>query len=202
MKIKIIVLSSLAIFILAGCQNKNNSTVSNTQDNKGDVGKIETENKAQNNEKNQFDFSKWKIYKNEKYDYEIKYPKEWFFVNDYCCPPPPSAISFNNYSSKKMEYASHQFDPGVQGIEIVCNYEGKINEIGEVQYFRNEKIKEEEKKINNFNAVRFEQESNSGSSITTISYYIVDGRQGCRLNFENTCMVCEGIVSTFAFTNK
>lgn len=197
--IPIVLLAGLVLFA-AGCQKKSGETGSSGQNvqNKEEI-KIETEIEAQNAEKARVDLSDWKTYNNEKYNYQIKYPKDWFFTSDYCCPPPPVAVNLNSYSSKKLEYANHQMNAGVQGMEIVCLYEGKIDDIGEVQYFRNEGVKSELKTINGFNAIRFEQDRGPGSPIGVMSYYIVNGQQGCRLGFESTCISCEDIVSTFKF---
>ncbi len=200
-KIIIPILAAGAVLIFAGCQKKSGggeSGVQNGIQNKEEIG-TEITAETQNLEKARVDLSGWKTYDNGEYGYHIKYPKDWFFVSDYCCPPPPAAVNINNYSSKKLEHASHQLDAGVQGMEIVCLYEGKIDDIGEVQYFRNEGRASELKKVNGFDAIRFEQDRGPGSPVGVFTYYIVDGQQGCRLTFESSCTSCEDIVSTFKF---
>lgn len=203
MKSKIIIpiLFAGAVLIIAGCQKKGGegeSSVQNDIQNKEEIG-TEATIEEQNTEGTQADLSDWKTYDNEKYSYQIKYPKNWFFVSDYCCPPPPAAVNLNNYSSKKLEYANHQMDAGVQGINIDCLYEGKIDDIGEVQLLRSEGKTSKMMKVNGFDAIRFEHDRGPGSPVGVITYYVVDGRQGCRLGFESTCASCEDIVSTFKF---
>lgn len=196
-KIIIPILIAGAVLIIAGCQKKGGKD-GLIVPNKEEI-KTETEIGTQNAEKARVDLSDWKTYDNEKYSYQIKYPKDWFFTGDYCCPPPPAAVNLNSYSSKKLEYANHQMDAGVQGMEIVCLYEGKLSDIGEVQLLKSEGKNSKMTKVNDLDAIRFEQNRGPGSPVSVITYYIVDGQQGCRLGFESTCTSCEDIVSTFKF---
>ncbi len=80
----------------------------------------------------------WQIYKNEKYGYSLRYPTEWYFLEDACCLPPPVYVVLNNYSTKQNEYASNQMKEDVYGVDITCLYEGRLDEIGEVQLLKKE----------------------------------------------------------------
>jgi hypothetical protein len=196
-KIIISILFVGAALVISGCQKQGSEIdLSAPQEEKE---KTEIEIQTQGAKEPETDLSGWKTYNNEARGYRLKYPDDWFFVDDYCCPPPPAAVNFNNYSSKKLEYATHQMEEGVQGIEIFCGYEGVIDDIGEVQYFRDEGLEGGLKKVNGFDAIRFKQSRGPGSSVSVVSYYIVDGQQGCRFVFEDTCALCENIVSTFSF---
>lgn len=146
------------------------------------------------------DIGSWQAYQNGEHGYSVKYPSSWFFLEDACCPPPPGYVVLNNYSTKQVEYASHQMEEGVQGVHFSCLYEGKIDDIGEVQHLKKEGESSRELKINGFDAIRFERDMVPGdSSVKSVSYYVVDGEKGCRLGLNTPCDTCEQIVSTFVF---
>ncbi len=142
----------------------------------------------------------WVFYTNEKYGYQFKYPSDWYFLKDGCCPPPPAAINFNNYSDTQEEYATHQFEKDVYGINVYCNYEGSVDDIGEVQLQKKEGAKNETKKINGFDAIIFSKDQTPGdSSVRVKNAYIVNGQQGCRITFDTNCAECPKILESFKF---
>lgn len=48
----------------------------------------------------------WQIYTNDRYGYSVKYPKDWYYRADFCCPPPPTAIMISNVpDNKTLDYA-------------------------------------------------------------------------------------------------
>ncbi len=44
----------------------------------------------------------WQTYNNSKYGYRVKYPKDWYFHPNACCPPPPAAITISNLAEDKI----------------------------------------------------------------------------------------------------
>ena len=44
----------------------------------------------------------WQTYNNDQYGYKVKYPKDWYFHPNACCPPPPAAITISNLSEDKI----------------------------------------------------------------------------------------------------
>ena len=142
----------------------------------------------------------WKTYSNEEYNYEVKYPKDWYFLKDACCPPPPTGITLNNYSDKKSEFSQHQFEKGVLNFDILCLYEGKLDEIGEVKLLKEEKVEYEYLTINGAEAIKFvKNRVPNQSEEKAISYYIVNGNSGCRIIFSSKCAICNQMLSTFRF---
>ena len=203
MKTKILTLFVIivSIFLFSGCQKEKTITSKESQAPVSQV--LEEKNQpaetVESGNKNKADYSGWETYSNEKYKYQIKYPKGWFFMKDYCCPPPPASVNLNNISDKKAEYAARQTEPGAQGINIDCLYEGKIDDIGEVQLQKKEGKSFEMKKINNFDAIIFNQDRGPGQPMPVFTYYIVDGKQGCRVIYDGGCESCQDMVNSFIF---
>jgi len=44
----------------------------------------------------------WQTHDNDKYGYQVKYPKDWYFHPNACCPPPPTAITISNVPEDKI----------------------------------------------------------------------------------------------------
>lgn len=194
------ILTASFVFVLSGC-NKTPDSQTQNQNQTGISGKPEVAqvSKNQTAEKDEAGlFKDWQTYKNAKYSYEIKYPKSWYFLEDGCCPPPPGYVTLNNYSGKKAKYAANQIKPEVFGFDITCMYEGKIDDIGEVQLMLKEGEESQRLKVNGMDAIRFIKNRIPGDETEKIySYYIIKGAEGCRIIFTNQCDICADILSTF-----
>lgn len=192
----LILLVILVAVALAGCKKKTDTQTTTT---------LETteETISENDSSNQsfgLQPKEWQVHTNEKYGYKVKYPLDWFYMEDACCPPPPAFVNFNNISSKKLEYSRRQTEEGVKGIDFLCMYEGKIDDIGEVKAYKEEGVAGELTKINGFDAIKFTRNVVPGNdSKNVLSYYIVDGTQGCRSTFTDDCDECTKIISSFKF---
>lgn len=193
----------VALFLLAGCQ-KDSEIKTSVPANipSKEIAKINENQPVQNNQVAPSETvpGDWQTYKNEKYGYQVKYPDGWYFMEDACCPPPPAFVSLNNFSSKRSEYSANQMESDVYGVSILCLYEGSIDEIGEVQSYQEEGLTGENTTINSSPAIKFERNVVPGDdSENVITYYIVDGQQGCRVTYTDKCPVCDKIVQTFVF---
>lgn len=192
---KVLLLATIILFAIAltGCQNRQQTNKEN-QIQKPD--QPELQNQVNNPPE---ELKAWKTFENEEMGYEIKYPPGWFVVKDACCPPYPTLAFLNNYSATSAEHAAHQMDQGVYSMEISCLYEGKIEDIGELQG-RDKDEKKQLLKVNNLNAVKFSSDQIPGdSSQQIITYYIVNGEKGCRLTFSSDCPSCDNIIQSFQF---
>lgn len=191
----------VSVFVFSGCQKEKAAVPKESQPPVPQVleNKDRLVEEVKNGDENKADYSGWETYNNEKYKYQIKYPKSWFFMKDYCCPPPPASVNLNNISDKKAEYAARQTEPGVQGINIDCLYEGKIDDIGEVQLQKKEGKSFETKKINGFDAIVFNEDRGPRQPMPVFTYYIVDGKQGCRITYDGGCTSCQDITNSFNF---
>ncbi|MCX6765755.1 MAG: hypothetical protein NT136_02240 [Candidatus Moranbacteria bacterium] len=191
------------VFILAGCKNAKNTQTQN-QNGAKISGQPAADQVSDNQavEEGQADlYTDWQTYKNESYNYEIKYPKNWYFLKDGCCPPPPANVTLNNYSSKKLEYAQNQMKPGVYGFDVTCLYEGNLDSIGEVKFMLQEGKSNEKLTVNGMEAIKFSEDQTPGdSSVKIFTYYITKGNEGCRIIFTNQCDVCDEILATFKKT--
>jgi len=201
-KIFPLIIIAVSVLIFSGCQKSKISVQNDNQIQPSPVkeNKAETADEVNNGEENT-DYSGWQTYTNEKYKYQVKYPSGWFFMKDYCCPPPPASINLNNISDKKAEFAAKQINPGTQWIDIDCLYEGKIDDIGEVTLQKQEGKQFETKKINGLDAIVFSQDRGPGQPVAVFTWYIVDGKQGCRLGHESGCTFCQNIVNSFNYIN-
>ena len=142
----------------------------------------------------------WKTYRNEEYKYEVKYPENWYFLKDACCPPPPTGITFNDYSDEKSELSKHQLEEGVFTFDILCVYEGKLDEIGEVKLLKEEGVEYEYLTVNGAEAIKFvKTRIPNQPEEKVISYYVVKGNSGCRIVFSSKCIICNQMLSTFRF---
>ncbi|HPN96886.1 MAG TPA: hypothetical protein PLK35_03920 [Candidatus Moranbacteria bacterium] len=191
----------MAVFVFSGCQKEELNTNKDNQTKHPEMTESEAEIKNETGDKNEanLDYSVWQAYNNEKYAYQIRYPSDWFFLKDNCCPPPPASVNFNNISDKKEIFVQKQTDPKTQSISIDCLYEGKIDDIGEVALQKQEGKTFENKKVNNFDAIVFNKDRGPGQPMAVFTWYIVDGQQGCRLTYDSNCTVCRSIISSFNF---
>ncbi|MEA1925637.1 MAG: hypothetical protein U9M90_00120 [Patescibacteria group bacterium] len=194
----------LLAFFITGCTPKTQKTPTMKNDDVAAEKKVADEELQQ--EKNQPKTTadnktdNWTVYKNSKHGYQLKYPDNWFFLEDACCPPPPTGVNFNNFSSKKIEYSKAQMNEEVMGLNIMCGYENAIDDIGEVQLYLDEGAENKRLKINGFNAIKIQKEVVPGNpSKMAVSYYIVGEKEGCRLNFTSDCNECKNIISSFSY---
>lgn len=205
MKTTITFLILFLCLTLSGCfkkpENINQTTAS-------DLEPTEAKESLENNPPEQetdidvseFNPPDWIPYTNQKFKYQIEYPASWYFLKDACCPPPPALVVFNNYSDTKAEFSAKQFEPDVYGLNILCIYEGKLDDIEEVQSQKSEGIENETKKINNFDTIIFTKDQTLGdSTIQVKTYYIVDDNQGCRITYDTSCPKCQRIAESFKF---
>lgn len=192
-----ITILTAAFFFFAGCGSKKEKPV-NLPNPKENIQVEYTQKELISADPETAD---WKTYKNEEHKYSVKYPKEWFFMKDACCPPPPAFVSLNNISENKKEFAKRQMEKSAWNFDISCLYEGNIDEIGEVKSERGEGESGTELKINGFEAVRFTKPIYPGSKDeNVITHYIVNGEEGCRIIYSDKCAVCGKILSTFEFS--
>lgn len=193
------------VFILSGCtKDVANPGIPVSKDQagltSGDGMESQLEAETQNIEKVNMLTADWETYANEKHGYSIKHPKEWFFLKDACCPPPPTFVSFNNISDTKNVFTARQLEKNVYNFDILCGYEGAIDDIGEVKLMKEEGETNEATTINSLDAIKFTKNRYPDDpSEKVFSYYIVDGAKGCRVGFDSKCPTCETVVSTFKF---
>lgn len=199
MKKKIIILLVLifSVFAFSGCGKKEEKAL--------DLEKVKENIQVDQSQKEMInadsEIAGWKEYKNEEYGYSVRYPAEWFFMKDACCPPPPAFVSLNNISEKKIDFTSRQLEKGAWNFDILCLYEGDVNSIGEVKSQKEKGVSNTEVSINGFDAVKFTENIYPGNDKENVlSYYIVDGKKGCRVVYSDKCTVCDRIVSTFKFS--
>jgi len=196
-KIVISLVLIFSVFAFSGCGKKEEKTL-DLEKAKEDIQVSQSQKEMINADS---EVAEWKEYENKEYGYSVKYTIEWFFMKDACCPPPPAFVSLNNISEKKVEFTSRQLEKGAWNFDILCLYEGKINEIGEVKSQKEEGVSNSELSINGFDAIRFTENVYPGdNSENVLSYYIVDGKKGCRIVYSDKCAVCDKIISTFKFS--
>jgi len=207
---KLLLVGLAVLFLLTGC----NKEVKESGDNMNRAGDVPRASDApQVNYKkptpvkdvqkiahNPQDTAGWKEYKNDKFGYTVNYPKEWYYTKDMCCPPPPASVSFNNYSEKMLEYAKRQFEKGMYNFDILCLYEGNIDDIGEVKLYREERVESEKFEVNGSKAIKFTKDGVPGdSSEQVFSYYVSNGASSCRITYTSRCSSCDKILSSFQY---
>ncbi len=196
-KLFLVTILVCSLFLFVGCQNGDQNQVSVSENSSSEENQQIQNDQAKPSEEISND---WQIYKNEKYGYQIKYPNDWYFMEDACCPPPPASVNLNNFSSKRSEYSANQTKNEIYGIDILCLYEGSLDEIGEIQNLKDRGAKAENTTVNSHSAIKFAKNVVPGdNSEKAITYYIVDGQQGCRITYTDKCPVCEKITQTFQF---
>lgn len=202
-KARKLILAVLAIGIaitLSGCKKETGTQSTTVQDTNKEAIVSQEKSSVKLEETKDLSLAGWKTYTNPKYNYEVKYPSDWFYMEDACCPPPPGGVNLNNFSAKKDGYAANQTKSEVYGIDFLCLYEGRIDDIGEVQLQRSEGIENELTKINGLDAIKFTKNVVPGDpSKKVLTYYIVDGMQGCRSTFTDDCDECSEIISSFKY---
>ena len=208
---KFLLVGLVALFLLTGCnkefkESSDNMNKASDAPKAGGVPQVDYKKPTpikvdtQKIVHNPKDTAGWKEYKNDKFGYAVNYPKEWYYTKDTCCPPPPANVSFNNYSEKMLEYAKRQFEKGMYNFDILCLYEGNIDDIGEVKLYREERVESEKFEINNSKAIKFTKDGVPGDSSEQIfSHYVSNGASSCRITYTSRCPSCEKILSSFQY---
>ncbi len=131
----------------------------------------------------------WKTYSNPTYGYSVMYPSGWFYTPDACCPPPPTYVMFNNVSSTFFEYTAKQLEPASCNFQVLCLYEGALDDIGELQARVADGETYAEVSINGYPAAQ----------VSDGTYYVVDGTNGCRINSMGSCNEISTMLNSFSF---
>lgn len=132
----------------------------------------------------------WQTYTSDKYGYEIKYPKDWYFLESN----PEEMIGLNNCSSKPADL---RIDCDQIYISVGTGTWNSVDDVEEVKILKeqapiSEGLSYEYTTLSDLKAVKFNK---SGAP----SYYVVKGNYSYKIDVTPNCTDCGQIVTSFKF---
>ncbi len=150
-KIIILIILLPAIIVFSGCvrkqpiqqkninkhQQQKNQNLAATTSPQNPKANTSTTTTAKNNE---IDTSNWKVYRNKKYGYEIKYLNDWSVFDNNPNMPPYSSVQFNDYISNTegalLRIDIPEYGSGAEMYQAISAEEINLSGVKAKKYFR------------------------------------------------------------------
>jgi hypothetical protein len=168
--------------------------------------KNETVNKEIKKEENKIfnknEYEDWQEYINEKYNYKIKYPQNWYFVKEGYSPPPPTTVLFSDQERGYLDGKDYLFIE----ISMDLKLDRTLDTIGEVTNLIEQGYKSEKINFAGVDAVYLHDEENMEKGKVD-SIYFIQGENIYRINYGGDTLnmkvkninILKEIINTFSF---